>query len=1729
MSNNLKDLINKFSFKRKPIFLELKDYTYKHHPLKPNDKVFVGRDKIIDKLRSFIAESESKSGAYLISGFRGMGKTSLVNKALEIFNAKSNAKRFIYLYVVSLLLLLNYGSYSISLISGGIIIISLIAYYCFFNYLIQSYPRKTKNSKYKLEKSLDIILNNPFRKSKFRFCNIIRTFLITYTYLGTLLILFIFTKITKIHQEFWLGAIYAVFLYLLFNRIRLEFEKNTYDIFYSKLKRFSIYFIVSFFLGLTILMPVGVQSVIIVKSLLVIWSGILLVIKIQKTKSNVGTLKPYQGGLSRIKPFFEFRKHLIVNVNLGKDAINEKDVLKYTTNKLLIEYTKWRKTINHISIVIYRTGPIVLLFFVFSIVANHNPYSEFSKSLVKELNFPRYAVSQVLLEPNIKQEDILEVKDSITNGRLSLSNYIELFVKLDKQKNGSDTTVMYNGVGYWSIEGDEFWESTHRNCALILNITDFYVYASYLKIRETIVGEGQIYILSVLFPYEINYFVIFIIFFIFYLFFKLNIFGRLGIITHDEILSDLKELKEKVEASIVYDKGMNVPLPLPSSGVYKFPIFKSQKTTSYHPLDSKDIEAELVAILEKIDRVPLLFYKIDPIFIYDELDKIVPHSNENLVLKDEETPEQDYNIKIKRQEIISNILSSLKNFITSAKAKFIFIAGRDMYDAALAGISDRQSVLDSIFHDNQIYVNSFYTESHDQSINDISSMTEKFICQFLIPEKFMREQKDNDIPSLRLYREYIDKNYIHLSSRNSDEQKNIEINRVILALSNMITYITYRSNGAPKKIATLFEQFIYPGSNSYFASGKRGDMLRLGDRMDNLHLKLSYYDQYRISFTTYLVNPLFFRLGSYMNEYGDKLLVSISYLMDHIYKYHRFAFSKRNLSLTPEIIEINKEPEFRNFLNEILNDLSISQLRKIISGLHDYRFQSKIRNELTFLTKISPRDTAAFNFTLDESIEIKRFFYKRLRNLKNQYYNSGLDVSLKTDYINSIAFFHMSIGDLHFYDQEYTDAIINYFEAIQTINGLKDGLDLYLFVLLVRNNLKLGLSFEKEGMVQNALMKYNMLSHQIVENRNIPIEEFGLEHIIVKKKKIEDMWDRLKEISGMDDIEKIKKNYWPNVSFENSENPEIKLIGRKVGEETTIYDINGKNIAQNLENFSLNNFSESFHLKITTIENIRLIYQPIIARLHLQEKGSPNGVSKRDIDRAMKEFQFLTRPIATNEANIIVSEFHNKIGDLLYYRNRTVITSEKITSEIVKNTPYNATYFYLLGILQILKSVDSKNELRKSFEKILKLLNKTHLDDFVFDVTNIIAINSNLDEIAQALIVNNIGEYVDNYNQNYVSTLANSVIDFADCYYSSLDHDSTIKQIETLIDLFLLALKLLEEIGEFRLAKSQYLKILYLYLSFNQKLNSTKARLAFNKYCNESINLLHLTYNVSLVPEKKKFDNIITEGVPDPRNYRFTAANHEVREIQLLKWFYKLKIHPHISTPALLEILEYINDYPHISNKNIRILENQIRIEINDKIIGLTNTSEIKNYFNFDSYDTFEQFILLDSIGSCQEIIKIHNLMGKNYVSTGNLTLARAHYKMARLCKKYKDVKNELSQKIKKSTGKELDNFTAQFKNFDINLKLILGSKKLYYIDENYHYLRAKLFNKKAKEMHNQDNEYKNFISNRFYLEDDFNDNLVHFGVARERSNLRFPNCIKIINELVNMKSLDALKLENYR
>ena len=88
--------------------------------------------------------------------------------------------------------------------------------------------------------------------------------------------------------------------------------------------------------------------------------------------------------------------------------------------------------------------------------------------------------------------------------------------------------------------------------------------------------------------------------------------------------------------------------------------------------------------------------------------------------------------------------------------------------------------------------------------------------------------------------------------------------------------------------------------------------------------------------------------------------------------------------------------------------------------------------ELKYISKISDESAAAFNFTFDESHHLKTFFKGKLIEKIRLYHLEG-SPSMTDTYIHTLGYLNSTIGDIHYYDEEYDSAIRYYADAIQPL------------------------------------------------------------------------------------------------------------------------------------------------------------------------------------------------------------------------------------------------------------------------------------------------------------------------------------------------------------------------------------------------------------------------------------------------------------------------------------------------------------------------------------------------------------------------------------------------------------------------------------------------------------------------------------------------------------------------
>ena len=603
--------------------------------------------------------------------------------------------------------------------------------------------------------------------------------------------------------------------------------------------------------------------------------------------------------------------------------------------------------------------------------------------------------------------------------------------------------------------------------------------------------------------------------FIFFL--KILFVSRANNPSYTNILNLLILLGRRLDAEVTSEQkfglspNLTVGTMLPI-GRFNTPLgnFSKNEKVSYPIANAKEIEDELVGIFEKIERLRRKSPDILPhfLFIIDELDKIAPNRNPRMDEReladpsfDDGSPMGGTRSQRKRQEAVGNLLANLKGFLNVVSAKFIFIGGRELYDASLADIADRDSFYSSIFNQ-VIYVNSFFKDKTGKRAG-ITQMAEHYLCKLILSdlnEKIFSDKEETQYNLNTLYNklEITYENNIPKISINKETNNSEKVNdgkepylnyiikyKIIFLLQSYIVYLTYRSNGTPKKLATLTEKIIREVDIESLVESNTEDLIvtqKDRDKKKSMFMAFKYDFQYEVGLTANIYRPYIIINSRHLKTLGDKLLFSSSFIFDHIIKFHAFGYSWRNLELIPEVILVNKEPNLRAYIEELMRFLLRTHVRNTVSGIYQYTFYNKVKTELKYLSKISDLSAAAFNFTLDESLQIKRHYKRKLSDLESKYKNYK-SIEGDNNYVHSIGFVQGILGDLHFYDKEYDEALVYYIEAMEPLRlpFIRKVLPVtrHQFFNWLRNKLKAGLTLEKMREFNSAFSYYATLCKDI--------------------------------------------------------------------------------------------------------------------------------------------------------------------------------------------------------------------------------------------------------------------------------------------------------------------------------------------------------------------------------------------------------------------------------------------------------------------------------------------------------------------------------------------------------------------------------------------------------------------------------------------------------------------------
>ena len=736
-------------------------------------------------------------------------------------------------------------------------------------------------------------------------------------------------------------------------------------------------------------------------------------------------------------------------------------------------------------------------------------------------------------------------------------------------------------------------------------------------------------------------------------------------------LKKLTDLSDRLSSSISESDGN---IPNLSNSFLNISLF-GRRNREIPSADIRDIEAELIEIIKTINsRSCIPANRVQFFIVLDELDKAEQKDCTASNIQDSELTPPEFSSSIdgftegnsntERRKVVLQMLGNMKLFLTTANAKFIFISGRELYDAFLADISDREYAISSIFS-GVLNVSSFLYPEREQS--DISSLTEQYVAETLLPENYLwKKAQENaqkngvikkEIPSLRWYIQYL----TELAEKEglSDEElrfRKEEIRHITIFLKNFIVYLSHVSNGAPKKIVLYFEKYIK----------RKEDLVTYYDWPDNIEcgvrknyaLYFTPEDQQKIGFISYLAAPIMDVITNNVSNYDDKLLVEASFLIDHLFKFHGRGFSWRNIELTPELLDVNKTPELRDFITSIMEFMQQLHISSILVGLFQFKFRKRISEELSYISRVSDEAAAMFNFTLNESHPVKQYYAKLL--------NYYLNISQKSDpsgtnnmYGDVISRIHISLANLYFMEENYSRALQEYRCAINYLDRVikPDSQEsLSSIITRVRCMLKMGLTCEYSKNYETAYVIYCNLVDAVISVREVDERKFGLQLV--------DRWThdwRIKQPMVVDPGVMQRKSNNPygylctdryyhqiyNLVWDDAYNKKSKQNPHYEGAE---YSLNFENL---ISGFSKNLSPEKSHIiaKLSLFEDVRLIYKAILAKLFIIEKMNMNGITLSNIEVAEAEFKYLHRTTNVKEKFFLSCDFLNELGKIVFYKN----------------------------------------------------------------------------------------------------------------------------------------------------------------------------------------------------------------------------------------------------------------------------------------------------------------------------------------------------------------------------------------------------------------------------------------------------------------------------------------------
>ena len=781
----------------------------------------------------------------------------------------------------------------------------------------------------------------------------------------------------------------------------------------------------------------------------------------------------------------------------------------------------------------------------------------------------------------------------------------------------------------------------------------------------------------------------------------------------------LNNLSDRINANVNEDTGS---LPKVNNNWLTISVLGRGKNKVYPIANVREIEQELQEIINSINDnncCPRIF-QIKFIIVFDELDKVASSIDRGSKQPEDgttETPEFDASVEgfsgtmgyEARKRDILHLLANMKLFIATVRAKCVFISGHELYDASLADLSDREFAISSIFN-GVLNVDSFLSPERDQ--NEVSSMTELYLATMLLPEnyimdKMLKNADDNhvlkeELPSLRWYNEYLMEELTDEKQNWDDKyirKREAEIQYAVEFLRYFAVYLAHVCNGSPKKISTYFEKYV---RTEYDVDPlcDWGEVLSFGKPIERKTKKqcvlwFDYNAQRFINFLYYIASPVMRAITNEVSHYGDKLLVTSSFILDQIYKYHGKGFSWRNLEQMPELLNANKNPELRDSMASLMEFLLQIHITQISFGIFQYKFHKQIAEEITYISMTSEEASAIFNFTLNESSTVKRYNTRLL----DYYIKLSQAAPKDTHYHRVLERLHENLGDIYFMDEDYYLAIHEYRNALRYIDSVS--INPHNVIGFLKCSLKIGMAYEYRRTFENAYMIYCQTINNLVHLRWVDERSIGLDYTSewtddwrVKQPLLVNYEVMAKKMGpkSSKDIQKFSVFGTKLESYKDPSNEELEL-GKQYRRQFLAGvwdDIKGEGEVENpqystatdriISGLSSNFTPEKSDIlqRLSVFEDIRYIYLAIIAKLFVIEKMELGGVSYSSIEVAEAEFLYLHSATNMDSKFMISADFFHKMAEVMYYKNVYVTPLKRVDSLV------SALYYYDCNILSLI-------------------------------------------------------------------------------------------------------------------------------------------------------------------------------------------------------------------------------------------------------------------------------------------------------------------------------------------------------------------------------------------------------------------------------------------------------------